>query len=278
MTAEEEICLVGTEDFKLSVVERLLKLKGSELREAMWFVMREEWGVSAEGGFDIMTSPKVSILLDFYSFIVHFSRQNTFTEEKASCFLSIAKRVHDASVEQMLTVENSLKLLKDLLLKHSVHRPPYSVGVFTLKELQLLTDYMTQTYYKHYDLYQFASVKEFCMTVTQTHPTDGIQTPSLPVAPLSEAMTEEEHLAKLEQERLAREAEEAERRREKEEAEMKAREALKDVECTEEVSDVIAKTVAKHVGELEEEMRKQFQQREDELLRKIQELSSGKTN
>ena len=54
-----------------------------------------------------------------------------------------------------------------------------------------------------------------------------------------------------------------------------AREALRGVECTDEVSDVIAKTVDKHVAALEEEMRKQFEQRENELLKKIQDLQAA---
>ena len=112
------------------------------------------------------------------------------------------------------------------------------------------------------------------MTVTQTHPSDNVELPPLPLAPLSAALTEEEHLQKLEEARLAREEEERERRLEEEAAARKAKEALKDVEYTEEVSEVIAKTVDKHVAALEEEMRKQFQQREDELLKKIEELQA----
>jgi len=149
MTTSTEISLIGT-DFKVKDVESMMRLKGSDLREAILEVLGTQG--SAE-------DPKVSILLDYYSFVVHFCRKNNFTGEKASCFLSVAKRVHDASVEQVLTMENSLAMLKDLLLKHSVHRPPYSVGVFTLKELQQVTEYMANTYYKHYNLYQFVYVK-----------------------------------------------------------------------------------------------------------------------
>ena len=261
--------MVGT-DFKIKDVEVMLKIKGKELREAIMEVMTEQWGV--EGTAE---DAKITILLDFYSFLVHFSRVNKFTAEKASLFLSVAKRVHDASGGQILTVENSLSLLKDLLLKHSVHRPPYSVGVFTLKELQLVTDYMVQSYYKHYNLYQFVYVKEFCMTATQVHPSDGIEVPSLPVAPLSEAETEAEYLQKLEDERLAKEEEERQKRLEIEEKERLAKEALKDVEYNEEVSEVITKTVEKHVATLEEEMKKKFQLREEELLNRIKELQAS---
>ena len=42
--------------------------------------------------------------------------------------------------------------------------------------------------------------QEFCMTATQVHPSDRIETPQLPLAPLGSALTEEEHLKKLEDE------------------------------------------------------------------------------
>ena len=116
------------------------------------------------------------------------------------------------------------------------------------------------------------------MTVDQTHPSDGIETPKLPLVPLAEALTEAEHQQKLEDERLAREEEERLRREEELEAERQAKEALKDVDCNEEVSDVIAKTVTKHVAILEEEMQKKFKEREQELLAKIAELQAAKAS
>ena len=78
MTTASEISLVGT-DFKIKDVEVMLKLKGKELREAIMEVMTEQWGV--EGTAE---DAKITILLDFYSFLVHFSRVNKFTAEKAS--------------------------------------------------------------------------------------------------------------------------------------------------------------------------------------------------
>ena len=92
------------------------------------------------------------------------------------------------------------------------------------------------------------------MTATQVHPSDRIETPQLPLAPLGSALTEEEHLKKLEDERLAREEEERQRKAELEEQERVAKEALKEIEYNEDVSEVIAKTVDEHVAALEEEM------------------------
>jgi hypothetical protein len=34
---------------------------------------------------------------------------------------------------------------KDLLLRHSIHKPPESEKIFELSEIQKMTDYMTDT-------------------------------------------------------------------------------------------------------------------------------------
>ena len=44
--------------------------------------------------------------------------------------------------------------LQEKLLTHSVQRPPYSVGIFTLHDMQQLTEYFTDTYFRHYNLYK----------------------------------------------------------------------------------------------------------------------------
>lgn len=38
-------------------------------------------------------------------------------------------------------------------------RPPFSCGVFSQVEMQDILDWMLQTYYRHYKLYQYALTK-----------------------------------------------------------------------------------------------------------------------
>lgn len=45
-----------------------------------------------------------------------------FDDERLSVLFGLVKEVHDASVGQRLTIENSFKFFKDTLLNHSVHR------------------------------------------------------------------------------------------------------------------------------------------------------------
>lgn len=160
-----------------------------------------------------------------------------FDDERLSVLFGLVKEVHDASVQQRLTIERSFAFFKDTLLNHSVHRwepkaaavrrprtvhrhvrvlccvlalahcaavgsaiysmqtqhrpchpntcpvrivssdpcaacmldaallllwfgrPPFSCGVFSQAEMQAILDWMLNTYYKHYKLYQYVFTK-----------------------------------------------------------------------------------------------------------------------
>eukprot|EP00983_Pelagomonas_calceolata_P096108 1158091-Pelagomonas_calceolata.AAC.2 len=44
---------------------------------------------------------------------------------------------------------------QELLLAHSVHRPPYSIGLFTHSEFRHILAWALDSYYRHYKLYQY---------------------------------------------------------------------------------------------------------------------------
>lgn len=77
-------------------------------------------------------------------------------DDKLSGLFSIVKDVHTRSTEQRLQVDISFTSFKELLLAHSVQRPPYSTGLFTLQEMKDILNWMLDTYYRHYKLYMYA--------------------------------------------------------------------------------------------------------------------------
>ena len=52
-----------------------------------------------------------------------------------------------------------MKLLQELLVKHSVERPPYSSSVFSLAQVKDIAEYVLSTYFKHFKLYKYAFTK-----------------------------------------------------------------------------------------------------------------------
>lgn len=79
-----------------------------------------------------------------------------YAADKLSTLFSIMKEVHKRSTENKMPIERSFALFKSFMLMHSVQRPPYSVGVFTLPEFRAILDWGLDTYYRHYKLYQYA--------------------------------------------------------------------------------------------------------------------------
>ena len=96
----------------------------------------------------------MDVLLELYINTLHFARKHGFSVEKTSAFFSIIKRNHEEMAEAFLPPHKSWDYLKSLLLAHSVQRPPYSVGIFTLAEVQLITEFALAYYYAHFKLYR----------------------------------------------------------------------------------------------------------------------------
>jgi len=94
--------------------------------------------------------------LHFFNFLFCHSAQ--FSATKTSCFLSIMKQVFRAMVIERLSSAQTFELLRELLLRHSVPRPPWSVGVFSANDLKVLTDYVVNTFFRHFKLYQYVYV------------------------------------------------------------------------------------------------------------------------
>lgn len=55
-----------------------------------------------------------------------------------------------------LKVDRSFENFKELLLTHSVQRPPFSIGLFTFTEMKAIMAWALDTYYRHYKLYMYA--------------------------------------------------------------------------------------------------------------------------
>jgi len=99
---------------------------------------------------------RMDVLLELDTNTLRFAREHGFSVEKASTFFSIIKRNHEEMAEAFLPPHKSWEYLKSLLLAHSVQRPPYSVGIFTLAEVQLITEFALTHYYAHFKLYRYA--------------------------------------------------------------------------------------------------------------------------
>ncbi|GBG63490.1 hypothetical protein CBR_g38558 [Chara braunii] len=198
-----------------------------------------------------------------------------FSKEKTSALVSIVNQVHRQSSDQRLTFDRSFDRLKTELLRHSVQRVPFSIGLFSLRDLRNIIPYLLSTYYQHYKLYQYA----FTRRCTKTLTTSEEHEPELPPAlsPLSEAITQAEMDSQFEKERKA-EREEEEKR--EEEARLAAmREKQKQIEdefrsnIPDDVLEKVQRVVAEHMEKMKVELQADFESREKEVLERLSKLT-----
>ncbi|KAM6452836.1 cilia- and flagella-associated protein 119 isoform 1-T1 [Liasis olivaceus] len=119
---------------------------------------------------DFESNPRSAILLDLYFYTIQFSQEQGFSREQTSAFFSIVKDVHEACVETPLpNVEECYNYFSELVFCHSIRRPPFSIDLFNQDQLVLLTDYMINTYFRHYKLYKYAFTPQVRLDISFTY-------------------------------------------------------------------------------------------------------------
>jgi len=78
---------------------------------------------------------KKLILTDLFYYAFIFATESKFNEEQISAFLSIIKRTHEKAIESPFgNIEDSFSYFKELLLRHCVKRPPFSIQLYDMSE------------------------------------------------------------------------------------------------------------------------------------------------
>ena len=142
-----------------------------------------------------------AITLDLYQYAMQFAQRRGFTADKVSALYSLAKETHESSMNNFWPARRSFEHFKELLLMHSVQRPPYSVGLYTLSDARAITDFFSAGYFRHYMLYKYAFTKKTEMRFA-TYYTRTVAVPEPFMLPMGEAEEEEKFLARQEQEKL----------------------------------------------------------------------------
>lgn len=75
--------------------------------------------------------------------------------------------------KKQLPVEEGVKMLKDILSRHVLQRPPYSILIFNAAESNEIINFMLRTFFRHYSLYEY-SFKPKVELVLMTIPRDSV--------------------------------------------------------------------------------------------------------
>ena len=101
-----------------------------------------------------------SIELDLFTYAVLFCKKSEFSPEQLSAFFTILKLVHSMCISTPYdNLQDCFVYFRELLLRHSVHRPPFSTSLYSLAQVKVITDYVLSTYFKHFKLYKYAFTK-----------------------------------------------------------------------------------------------------------------------
>ncbi|RUS78706.1 hypothetical protein EGW08_013527 [Elysia chlorotica] len=100
---------------------------------------------------------RTGIKMDLFYYTLQFAREQQFSSEKISAFFSIMKRIFEVCIETPYgNLDHTFQYFKDLLLCHSVNRPPYSIELFNPHEVRKITEYAINTFFRHFKMYKYA--------------------------------------------------------------------------------------------------------------------------
>ncbi|XP_056627926.1 coiled-coil domain-containing protein 189 [Triplophysa dalaica] len=105
--------------------------------------------------------PKQGILLELYTNQVLFCKEKRFNREQTSVLISIVKNVHQFNTETPLNNrDDCFNYCSELLLCHSVRRPPFSIDLFNADQVTEILSNFINTYIRHYFLYKYIFTPE----------------------------------------------------------------------------------------------------------------------
>ncbi|XP_068614502.1 cilia- and flagella-associated protein 119-like [Brachionichthys hirsutus] len=117
-----------------------------------------------------LPEPRRGVLLELYVQTILFCRDRSFKPEQTSALLSIIKSIHEVNVETPLNnIEEGFKYCKELLLCHSVRRPPFSINLFSCEEVNSIFQYIYDGYMRHYKLYKYIFTPQVKLDLSLTY-------------------------------------------------------------------------------------------------------------
>jgi len=128
---------------------------------------------------------KTEILADMHYHNYTFCLSREFVPAKTSTFLSIMKAVLDEAVSKRLEAEGAFDVCKELLLKHGVERPPWSVGIFSFDDVKAIMEYVHHTFFRHYRLYMYAFMTHCDLSFCVDHPSGNVAPPTARILTLT---------------------------------------------------------------------------------------------
>ncbi|EGD73238.1 hypothetical protein PTSG_04954 [Salpingoeca rosetta] len=118
-------------------------------------------------GMSKSTTATAAMYDDLLFYAEQFAASQSFSKEKRAVVQTIAHKLWEACLSTPFNnVDETVALLRDQLIKHSVHRPPWSEGILTYSDCQCVLDYFLRTFFAHFKLYKMACTRQITLAAT----------------------------------------------------------------------------------------------------------------
>ncbi|XP_031572549.1 coiled-coil domain-containing protein 189-like [Actinia tenebrosa] len=230
-------------DLTLENVDEILKSKSADETQS---ILADIFKIK-----DHKEELRSGILIDLYYYSIQFAKDNNFTKEQISAFFSIIKCIHEMAIDTPFgNVKPVFEYTKDLILCHSIKRPPFSIALFSTDQVKNITTYIVNTYFRHYKLYKYA----FTPKVRLDLAIDYIGLPATP--PPSEVGEEDEKMT------------EEKKEEEGEEAEVAAEPEIEETPAVKELKTMISTVLQEQVEQLKNSVDLQIKAKDEEISKK----------
>ena len=100
------------------------------------------------------------VIINYFEGHYDFARKSKLSEVKMGCFLEIMLYLLKQLLATRHSEEQSLAMFKELLVRHSVQRPPHSLAIFNTDDVKAINEHVQDTLYRFYNMYLYALTKD----------------------------------------------------------------------------------------------------------------------
>ena len=146
-------------------------IEKTDIQSRLAFVLglvkdKEDEGDGGRGRGNFLWEKRSLIVLDLFYHLILFARRQNLRTDQLSGLFSIVRSLHAACISSPYDNSSAcFKFFTELMVCHSVNRPPCSTALFTMEQVKAITDYVLLTYFKHFKLYKYAFTKRVVLSL-----------------------------------------------------------------------------------------------------------------
>ncbi|CAK61216.1 unnamed protein product (macronuclear) [Paramecium tetraurelia] len=113
----------------------------------------------------------LSIFVQYFLNQLNFVIEKKYIFQRATCLLELSVHLFNISWEKRWNREKSFEEFKQIIVRHSLYRPPHNVYIFSLENLKEISSHFLSTFFRFYRAYFFTFTPwvDIVVTTYQKH-------------------------------------------------------------------------------------------------------------